>query len=570
MGAITFSLDPRLVSALKTALPLNVLVETGTFKGDTPSAFASWFNKVISIELSETLFTDAVKRFSDSSNVQILQGSSSDKLQDLRYELKDIGVLYWLDAHWCVATETEGVHSQCPLLNELAAIHKLNINSVILIDDARLFLAPPLAPHEISQWPNLSDILRTLQTLSTVHDLMVINDVIVFYPPVAKLTLMKFAQFHGVDWLLAAETFKEHQSLANELKDKELCISAQNESLVLLSGKLKEKEAVIQDQRRTIRAYAAAYGGLSIFQPIARLVRRAIEIFLPRLGNLDQYQPRPITRLKSVKPVEIDSPLRISIVTPSFNQGAFISRTIQSVINQQYPSLEYFVQDGGSGDSTIQTLKQLENALSGWESVKDSGQSEAINRAFRKTTGDIMAWINSDDLLLPGSLQTVANYFSDHPDVDVVYGDRLLINENNMEIGRWLMPGHDSAVLNWVDYVPQETMFWRRSIWERVGGQIDETFHFAMDWDLLVRFSDAGANFAHIPRFLGAFRIHEQQKTSAEMNQVGQEEMDRIRARQLGRVPTQPEVKKAITSFLVRHIFVDLRYRVRVRLRGER
>ena len=164
----------------------------------------------------------------------------------------------------------------------------------------------------------------------------------------------------------------------------------------------------------------------------------------------------------------------------------------------------------------------------------------------------------------------MANFFQKHPDVEVVYGNRLLIDEAGMEIGRWVMPGHDSAVLSWVDYIPQETLFWRRSIWERVGGQVDETFQFAMDWDLLLRFRDAGANFAHIPRFLGAFRIHEQQKTSARINQVGHKEMDMIRERLLGRVPTQEEMRKAVKLFLLRHILVDLKYRVIEVFRGGR
>lgn len=570
MGAVTFSLDPRLVATLQSALPLSVLLETGTFKGDTVSALESFFDKVVSIELSEALYADAINRFADCSHVRILQGNSGDKLRELRSELQGIGVLYWLDAHWCVAASTAGELSQCPLLGELAAIVGLNEKSVVLIDDARLFLAPPLAPHEISQWPSLQEIVHALQSLSAHHELMVINDVIAFYPRAAKVAVLSYAQSDGIDWLLAAEVLKTHQSMASQLKEKELCISAQNDSLLSLSSKLKEKEMVIQDQRRTIRAYAAAYGGLSIFQPLARFVRRVIEIFLPRLGNLDQYQPRPVTRLAPVKPATIGMALRFSIVTPSYGQGAFIGRTIRSVLDQQYPSLEYFVQDGGSKDSTVEVLKQFQHALTGWESEKDSGQSQAINKGFLKTSGEIMGWLNSDDLLLPGALQTVANFFQKYPDVDVVYGDRLLIDENDMEIGRWVMPGHDGAALSWVDYVPQETMFWRRSIWERVGGQIDESFRFAMDWDLLVRFRDAGANFAHIPRFLGAFRIHEQQKTSAEINEVGQIEMDRIRERLLGRVPTQMEVRKAVTPFLLRHIFVDLKYRVSVRLRGGR
>jgi len=277
-----------------------------------------------------------------------------------------------------------------------------------------------------------------------------------------------------------------------------------------------------------------------------------------------------MTRLSQVnaRVNSIASPT-ISIVTPSYQQGAFIERTMDSVLAQGYPNLEYFIQDGGSTDETQDILVFYDKQLSGWQSRTDGGQSEAINLGFLNTSGEIMAWLNSDDILLPGALVTVANFFTKHPEVDVVYGNRLLIDENDMEIGRWIMPSHDGEVLSWVDYVPQETLFWRRRVWDRVGGQIDESFKFAMDWDLLVRFRDVGATFAHIPRFLGAFRVHEHQKTSANMLEDGHNEMDRIRERALGRVPGREEIQKAVLPFLLRHIAIDIRYRIKDRMRGE-
>jgi hypothetical protein len=146
----------------------------------------------------------------------------------------------------------------------------------------------------------------------------------------------------------------------------------------------------------------------------------------------------------------------------------------------------------------------------------------------------------------------------------------LLIDEDDMNIGRWILPGHDSEVLSWADYVPQETLFWRRSLWEKAGGRIDESFRFAMDWDLLVRFRDADARFAHIPRFLSAFRIHAQQKTFAIISEVGFQEMDRIRERVHGRVPSWKEIKKAVMPFLARHVAVDMAYRIKTRIGGKR
>jgi GT2 family glycosyltransferase len=176
-----------------------------------------------------------------------------------------------------------------------------------------------------------------------------------------------------------------------------------------------------------------------------------------------------------------------------------------------------------------------------------------------------MAWLNSDDLFLPGAFHKVVDYFNRHPEVDVIYGDRLLIDENGDEIGRWILPKHDDSVLSWVDFIPQETMFWRRRIWEKVGGHVDESFRFCMDWDLIVRFRDAGARFAHLPQFLGAFRIHGMQKTSAQINDVGMREMERLRMRMLGRVPDYRDIHKAVRPYILKHILCDIAYRVRTK-----
>jgi hypothetical protein len=177
-----------------------------------------------------------------------------------------------------------------------------------------------------------------------------------------------------------------------------------------------------------------------------------------------------------------------------------------------------------------------------------------------------MAWLNSDDVLFPGSLARVADFFAHNPEVDVVYGHRVLIDVDDREVGRWLLPPHDGEVLSWADFVPQETLFWRRRIWEKVGGQIDESFRFAMDWDLLLRFREAGARFARLPVFLGGFRVHPQQKTSAGISDIGFTEMNRLRQRTLGRVPTQKEIMRAVVPYMMRHTATHLGWRVRMRL----
>jgi glycosyltransferase involved in cell wall biosynthesis len=284
-----------------------------------------------------------------------------------------------------------------------------------------------------------------------------------------------------------------------------------------------------------------------------------IEHFMPRLGRLRHYAPRQVTKQSDVSWTGKGSYPTISLVTPSFNQGHFIAETLDSVLSQRYPALEYVVQDGGSSDGTTDVLRRYAGRLAAWRSQPDKGQADAVNKGFEGTRGEIMAWLNSDDLLLPGALATVARYFAEHPDVDVVYGDRLLIDEEGREVGRWILPGHDGSVLRWIDFIPQETVFWRRRIWDAAGGMVDDSFHFAMDWDLLARFQAAGARFAHIPRFLGAFRIHSEQKTSAQIR-TGKAEMNRVRMMTLGRVPSRLEVILAATPYLMRHMGVDACY----------
>ena len=189
-----------------------------------------------------------------------------------------------------------------------------------------------------------------------------------------------------------------------------------------------------------------------------------------RLGTLRHHPPRPLRLPNSdplTRPPE-DAPT-ISIVTPSFNQAQFLEDTIESVLDQDYPRLEYVVQDGGSDDGSREILDRYSRRLDHWESAPDDGQAGALNRGFARTTGEVMAYLNSDDLLLPGALSYVARFLHDHPEVDVVYGHRVLIDERGREIGRQVIPRHGDRVLSWADFIPQETVFRRRAAWEQAG-----------------------------------------------------------------------------------------------------
>lgn len=158
---------------------------------------------------------------------------------------------------------------------------------------------------------------------------------------------------------------------------------------------------------------------------------------------------------------------------------------------------------------------------------------------------------------------------NNHPDVDVVYGYRIVINEHTAEIGRWVLPQHDDAVLSWADYIPQETLFWRRRLWDRVGAAMDESFQFALDWDLILRFRDAGARFVRLPRFLGCFRFHWEQKSTSHLVIQGAKEMNRLRRRCHGRPVTFQEIATHLSGYYLRHCIYDRLYRFGILRHGD-
>jgi GT2 family glycosyltransferase len=339
------------------------------------------------------------------------------------------------------------------------------------------------------------------------------------------------------------------------------------------------------DERQVRRVLESTVVRLSLIEewllsqsprPVSKLPRLRYEagrirmLARPRLGRLRHYRPKPLEVPVSYLQRRAPEPApRISMVTPCFGHGRFIERTLRSVLDQRYPALEYFVQDGGSTDETISILERYSTLLAGWVSEEDAGQADAINRAFGRTSGEIMAWLNSDDLLLPGALAYVAGYFAVNPEVDVVYGNRILIDDHDRQIGAWILPAHDDLALTLADFVPQETLFWRRRVWDAVGGGLDPQFAYALDWDLLLRFREVGATMVRLPRFLGAFRIHEDQKTLAE-DRIGQAEMAHLRKRVHGREMPVGEVSERLRPYLRRHVAHHLRQRLVDRLPAAR
>lgn len=203
----------------------------------------------------------------------------------------------------------------------------------------------------------------------------------------------------------------------------------------------------------------------------------------------------------------------VSIITPSFNQGCFLEETICSVLAQDYPNIEYIIIDGASTDGSVEIIRKHEDHLACWTSERDNGQTSAVIKGFNRASGSIFAWLNSDDLLAPSAVRIAVDLLRRLPDVGVVYGDRLHIDAKGNVIGVNRMPAFYPAMLRRNITLPQETVFFRRAVYEQVGG-LDETLRFSLDFDLWVRLA-AVTNFRHVPAFLGSFREHATSKSVA-------------------------------------------------------
>jgi glycosyltransferase involved in cell wall biosynthesis len=201
----------------------------------------------------------------------------------------------------------------------------------------------------------------------------------------------------------------------------------------------------------------------------------------------------------------------VSIVTPSFNQAAFLEQSMLSVLNQDYPHVEYIVMDGGSTDGSVEIIRGYEDRLACWICERDNGQTDAIRRGFARATGTILAWLNSDDLLAPSAVRIAVDALSRLPDVGVVYGDRLHIDAKGNVVGINRMPPFYPAMLRNNYTLPQETVFFRRGVYE-LAGELDESLRFSMDFDLWVRMARV-SRFHHVPAFLGSYREHAASKS---------------------------------------------------------
>ncbi len=254
---------------------------------------------------------------------------------------------------------------------------------------------------------------------------------------------------------------------------------------------------------------------------------------------------------------------KISIVTPSYNQAQFLERTILSVLNQNYPNLEYIIIDGGSTDGSVEIIKKYEKYLTYWVSEKDNGQADAINKGFMKSTGEILAWLNSDDLYLPGALHKICQFFRYNPEIDIVYGNFYYIDEDDNLIRRSVAVSFNMGALLYGELgICQSSTAWKRDIFFKVG-MLEDRCQYSMDSVLYYKFVKQKAKFGYLNEDLGTFRMHSSSKTMQRVKGIAysEPECDEYRERFWG-------IKKDL-KFYGWQKFFRLRRLLLLLLRGE-
>jgi len=211
----------------------------------------------------------------------------------------------------------------------------------------------------------------------------------------------------------------------------------------------------------------------------------------------------------------------VTIITPSYNQAEFLRYTIESVLNQDYPSIEYIIIDGGSTDGSQEIIKSYSDRLTWWISEPDQGQADAINKGFKRAKGEIVAWLNSDDMYLPGTVSQVVKVFQNNPDVGMIYGDAVSSDKdgrllNELRFDSW----HLEEFLEF-NIICQPAVFMKRSILEK-SGLLDLSYHFFLDHQLWIRIARE-TNLLHHPHVWAVSRYHDQAKNITMSAQAGEE-----------------------------------------------
>ena len=216
---------------------------------------------------------------------------------------------------------------------------------------------------------------------------------------------------------------------------------------------------------------------------------------------------------------------RVSVVTPSYNQGSFLEETMLSVLNQKYPNLEYMVMDGGSADASVEIIKKYATRLSYWQTRKDRGPADAINQGWKRASGKILCYLNSDDVLVENAIQIVVDAFQNHPDADVIYGDTTFVDEKGVFIKNAPSEIFDlkNIFTTWKDPIYQPSAFLRKELIDR-NGYLDESFQFCFDFEYWIRIAET-TRFLRLPLNLSFARSHVSCKSVAQQDVQARELM---------------------------------------------
>ncbi len=249
-------------------------------------------------------------------------------------------------------------------------------------------------------------------------------------------------------------------------------------------------------------------------------------------------------KLRLFLPVNLPQPPKpplISIVTPSYNQAQYLEQTMRSVLEQDYPRIEYLVVDGASTDGSVDIIRKYADRLAWWVSEKDAGQGEAINKGLARATGEIVAWLNSDDYYLPGALAAAVQVFAQNPDVVLIYGDMLAVDEQGRRTNTLTYKQLTLQDLLCFQIIGQPAVFFRRAVLEKSGG-LDTSFHYLLDHQLWIRMAQHG-RILHVPQTWAAARYHAAAKNVAKAAEFGREAF-----RILAWAESQPGLAEAVSG----------------------